>query len=42
MPARFLKVHPEFVWLNRLQCLAVRELDSENSRAGRDVYGAVR
>ena len=42
MPARFLKVHPEFVWLNRLQCLAVGELDSENSRAGRDLYGAVR
>ena len=42
VPARFLKVHPGFVCLNRLQCLAVGELDSENSRAGPDVYGAVR
>jgi hypothetical protein len=42
VPARFLKVHPEFVWLNRLQCLAVGELDSESSRAGGDLYGAVR
>ena len=32
--ARFLSVHPEFVWLNRLQCLAVGEFDSENSWAG--------
>ncbi len=30
--------HPEFVWLNRLQCLAVGEFDSESSRAGWDVY----
>ena len=36
--ARFLTAHPDFVWLNRLQCLAVGEFDSENSRAGWDVY----
>ena len=38
VPARFLKVHPESVWLNRLQCLAIGEFDSENTRAGWDVY----
>jgi len=36
--ARFLSAHPDFVWLNRLQCLAVGEFDSENLRAGWDVY----
>lgn len=32
--AHFLSAYPEFVWLKRLQCLAVGEFDSENSRAG--------
>ncbi len=36
--ARLLSAHPDFVWLNRLQCLAVGEFDSQNSRAGWDVY----
>jgi len=36
--ARFLSAHPDFAWLNCLQCLAVGEFDSENSRAGWDVY----
>ena len=36
--ARFLSAHPEYVWLNRLQCLAIGEFDSEHTRAGWDVY----
>jgi hypothetical protein len=36
--ARFMSAHPEFVWLNRLQCLAVGAFDSENSRVDWDVY----
>jgi len=35
---RFLTAHPDFVWLNRLQCLGIGEVDSENSRVGWDVY----
>ena len=36
--ARFQSAHPGFAWLNRLQCLAIGEFDSENTRAGWDVY----
>ena len=35
---RFLTAHPDFMWLNRLQCLGVGEFDSEDSRASYDVY----
>ena len=40
--AHFLSAYPEFVWLKRLQCLAVGEFDSESSRAGWDVYAVRR
>ena len=40
--AHFLSARPEFVWLKRLQCLAAGEFDSENSRAGWDVYAVRR
>ena len=36
--ARFQSAHPDFAWLNRLQCLAIGEFDSQNSRASYDVY----
>ena len=36
--ARFLGAHPEYARLNRLQCLAIGEFDSENTWAGWEVY----
>jgi Protein of unknown function (DUF3237) len=35
---RLRTAHPDFVWLNRLQCLGIGEFNAENSRLGFDVY----
>ena len=35
---RLLTAHPDFQWLNRLQCLGIGEFDVENSQVGFDVY----
>jgi hypothetical protein len=35
---RLLTAHPEFQWLNRLQCLGIGEFNAENSQLDFDVY----
>src|SRR5215212_4010833 len=35
---RMQTVHPEFQWLNRLQCLGIGEIDTENLEVSYDVY----
>ncbi len=35
---RFLTAHPDYRWLNRLQCLGVGEVDLERSEVSYDVY----
>lgn len=35
---RIQTAHPEFQWLNRLQCLGIGEIDTENLEVSYDVY----
>jgi hypothetical protein len=35
---RFLTAHPDYRWLNRLQCLGIGEVDLERSEVSYDVY----
>ena len=35
---RFTTAHPDYLWLNRLQCLGIGQTDLENSRVMYDVY----
>ena len=35
---RFQTAHPEYLWLNRVQCLGIGEADMERSHVSYDVY----
>ena len=35
---RFLTSHPDYLWLNRIQCMNVGEVDLENWVVGYDLY----
>ena len=35
---RFLTAHPDYLWLNRLQCLGVGQVNLESSEVAYDVY----
>ncbi len=35
---RFQTIHPDFQWLNRLQCLGIGEIDTERLEVSYDVY----
>jgi len=35
---RFLTAHPDYQWLNRLQCLGIGEFNAERVEASYDVY----
>ena len=37
---RFQTAHPDYLWLNRLQCFGVGECDLEANRVSYDVYSA--
>lgn len=35
---RYLTAHPDYQWLNRLQCLGIGEFDVQNLKVGYDLY----
>ncbi len=35
---RFLTAHPDYRWINRLQCLGIGEVDLDRSEVSYDVY----
>jgi hypothetical protein len=35
---RYLTAHPDYEWLNRLQCLGIGEFDVQNLKVGYDLY----
>ena len=35
---RFLTAHPDYQWLNRLQCMGIGEVNLESLEVGYDVY----
>ena len=37
--ARFLTAHPNYLWLNRIQCFGIGEADLAKLEVGYDVYG---
>ena len=36
---RFNSAHPDYLWVNRLQCVNIGEADLENAQVSYDVYG---
>ena len=38
---RFQTGHPDYVWLNRLQCIGIGEADSKAASVSYDVYAIV-
>ncbi|HYP07839.1 MAG TPA: DUF3237 domain-containing protein [Bryobacteraceae bacterium] len=38
---RFTTSHPDYLWLNRMQCVGIGEYDSESNQARYDVYAVL-